>query len=443
MEVLRMKRPRFPLSVITALFLVFMQTSLSAAAVPDSADSGFVIQNGVLIDYTGSGGEITVPAGVREIKEYAFQGYETKLTGVTLPEGLTTLDFGAFVNCTALKYVTLPATITEIRSGTFQGCTGLQSVSLPEGLTSIARYAFSGCTGLTSVRIPSSVTEIYWHAFENCAALQAVTLPAGLKAIGESAFAGSGLTSVSIPDSVTGIDKYAFANCKQLSQVSVAEGLYDPTVFAGTPWQDGSPQSAGAQAGSEDFPVRRSYDDRFTDLSEDDWYYQNVTLLYELGLMDGKTSNRYDPQGTLTVAEAIKLTAVINSQYRYRTTNFPKTDSWYQAYVDYIFDHVVSERLAYWGPRLGYDRPVTREVFAYLMYDALPGEDIERLLPPINDIPEGSLTGSPNIYALLRAGVCIGYPDGSFHPEESITRAEAAAIVTRLIVPEQRIKLAN
>ena len=45
---------------------------------------GFQIQNGVLTKYTGPGGDVTIPEGVKEISGYAFYGC-ANLTSVTDP----------------------------------------------------------------------------------------------------------------------------------------------------------------------------------------------------------------------------------------------------------------------------------------------------------------------------------------------------------------------
>lgn len=47
----------------------------------------FVIEDGVLTEYTGSGGDVTIPAGVTKIGWGAFSGC-TGLTSVTIPESI-------------------------------------------------------------------------------------------------------------------------------------------------------------------------------------------------------------------------------------------------------------------------------------------------------------------------------------------------------------------
>ena len=64
-----------------------------------SGNQDFVIENGVLRDYKGPGGDVTIPEGVTEIERWAFDGC-TGLTSVTIPEGVTEIGYSAFYGCT-------------------------------------------------------------------------------------------------------------------------------------------------------------------------------------------------------------------------------------------------------------------------------------------------------------------------------------------------------
>ncbi|EMB33660.1 hypothetical protein HMPREF9726_01040, partial [Treponema denticola H-22] len=53
--------------------------------------------------------------------------------------------------CSSLTSISLPAGITKINYGTFEDCSSLESISLTEGITEIGSNAFYNCSGLNSV----------------------------------------------------------------------------------------------------------------------------------------------------------------------------------------------------------------------------------------------------------------------------------------------------
>jgi len=148
------------------------------------------------------------------------------LVGIIMPNTVTNIGSGAFINCINLKNVTIPGSVEVIGSNAFTGCASLTSVIIPDSVTTINGGAFSHCTSLTSINIPNNVTIIGMMAFQGCENLKYINIPSGVTAIGEYTFAGcSKLENIIIPSGVTSIDKNAFAGCQSLKNITIPNGV--------------------------------------------------------------------------------------------------------------------------------------------------------------------------------------------------------------------------
>ena len=222
-------------------------------------------------------GEVVIPATyeglpVKVIANNAFLQCSS-MTGITIPNSVTTIGIYAFYSCRSLTSITIPDSVTSILGGAFSCCTGLTSITvspdnsalksldgvlytkdgktlvsypgaksgayvIPDSVTSIGGYAFSGCNGLTSITIPDGVTSISVYAFSNCSSLTSITvspdnsayksLDGVLYTINGStliAYAGGKSGAYVIPDSVTSIFEGAFYNCTGLTSVTIPDSV--------------------------------------------------------------------------------------------------------------------------------------------------------------------------------------------------------------------------
>ena len=103
---------------------------------------------------------------------HAFAG---QIVSVSLPEGLTSISWNAFLDCSALASVTIPEGVISLGASCFEGCSSLGSVTIPEGVERICSSAFAACKSLTELSVPSGVTHVDSRAFAACDALRAVT----------------------------------------------------------------------------------------------------------------------------------------------------------------------------------------------------------------------------------------------------------------------------
>lgn len=63
---------------------------------------------------------------VTSIDQYAFEN--SKISSITIPEGVLYIYTGAFMNCKNLKSITLGSGVTKISSKAFNGCSSLESI---------------------------------------------------------------------------------------------------------------------------------------------------------------------------------------------------------------------------------------------------------------------------------------------------------------------------
>jgi len=209
--------------------------------------------------------------------------------------------------------------------------------------------------------------------------------------------------------------------------VSIAISMFSSVSFAYT------------IVGLNNFRKEQTYDSTFTDIQKTDWYYDNVVSSYEYSIMTGKEAGVFDPKGNITIAEAITVAVRINSIYQYELPPLFELveGEWYTPYVVYALDSgiIASEYV-------DYNAPATRAEFAKILANSMDSVEFTE----INYVDDGAIPDVPidsdcaeSVYLLYRAGIIAGSDEtGTFYPDSTITRAEAAAIITRMIDPSLR-----
>jgi hypothetical protein len=150
-------------------------------------ENPLVIVNGLLIDAATCSGNVVIPDSVTSIEIGAFSNC-TNLTGITIPNSVKSIGEIAFYYCTNLKSVSISDSVTDIGGSAFASCESLTSITIPKGITGIKAGTFSDCTSLKSITIPSNITYIESSAFFNCPKIKSVTIPKTVKKIGDEAF---------------------------------------------------------------------------------------------------------------------------------------------------------------------------------------------------------------------------------------------------------------
>lgn len=124
---------------------------------------GISVQNITAGEYTysQSNGQITITK---------YNGTEEVINIPAEIDGIPVTRIGtrAFQNCTTVKKLTIPEGITVLNTGAFSGCENLEELYYNCTLTSIGTTPFLNCTALKTIYIGESVSSFARNAENNC-----------------------------------------------------------------------------------------------------------------------------------------------------------------------------------------------------------------------------------------------------------------------------------
>ena len=180
----------------------------------------------------------------------------------------------------------------------------------------------------------------------------------------------------------------------------------------------------------EDFP--------FYDVDSNDWFYEPVKSAWQNDLIDGVTARYFKPERSLTVAQAIKLAAALHQKQSVGFVTLQNGGThWYDNYVNYAVANGLIEAAYQSKSAEDMNKAVTRAEFVHILSKLLNAGTINTV-NSIPDVKSGDAYAD-EIFAFYRAGILTGSDRlGTFHPESSLKRSEAAAILVRLYDATQR-----
>ena len=100
-----------------------------------SNSSDFEIENGILKEYIGEGGEVVIPEYVTKIGAYAFSR-KYKVKKVVFNDSLQEIDRYAFEHC-SFDMIKLPAGLLKIGRGAFEYCVNIKEIVIPPRIEKI------------------------------------------------------------------------------------------------------------------------------------------------------------------------------------------------------------------------------------------------------------------------------------------------------------------
>jgi hypothetical protein len=171
----------------------------------------------------------------------------------------------------------------------------------------------------------------------------------------------------------------------------------------------------------------------YTDVSDKDWFRADLSHISadSRDILKGYPDGTFKPGNPLQVDQFIKCLVVAAGHDILQE----KEGYWAKNHIDKAIE------LGYvkFGDFDDYRRKVTREEMATLVSRAI--EDLETTSYTKTKEIEGALMDSfmvegkhkENVLKVYELGIITGYPDGTFKPEVTLTRAEGIAVIRRII----------
>ena len=168
----------------------------------------------------------------------------------------------------------------------------------------------------------------------------------------------------------------------------------------------------------------------FSDIDPDDWFYDNVMDAANNGYVSGMGDGTFNPMGATTRAQ---FASMIANALGYEAdpnveSHFPDVadDHWAKAAINYCYENEII--LGYNDGTFQPDKTITRQEAASILKNAFKLTGTTDELFPDDSAIAG--WAKENVYAVKASGLMKGDAGtGNFRPTSTIIRAEAASIL--------------
>lgn len=172
----------------------------------------------------------------------------------------------------------------------------------------------------------------------------------------------------------------------------------------------------------------------FTDVSMGSWFYDNVKYCYDNGLMIGADANSFAPEGAVSRGQVVTVLYRLAGSPSVTGQKCPLTDvdsSWCRDAI--IWGYNAGIVMGYDDNTFRPDESVTREQLAAFVYRyANDGSAASGKTSAFTDADYISDYAVPAMNWCISKGVIIGMGDGTLYPQGCSTRAQFAAMISRL-----------
>ncbi len=171
-------------------------------------------------------------------------------------------------------------------------------------------------------------------------------------------------------------------------------------------------------------------DSPFTDIESVSWANESIGILYNRGIISGKSATEFFPNDNITRAEFTKL--VVASFFGTpdgNNTKFSDVSGWSLPYVAFASDNGIVNGVT--DSLFSPDGDISREQAATILSRALNKKGYEGISQTKTFSDDSSISqwAKEAVYTLAGAGVVSGKGNNMFCPKDNLTRAEAAKII--------------
>ncbi len=173
----------------------------------------------------------------------------------------------------------------------------------------------------------------------------------------------------------------------------------------------------------------------FSDVTEGKWFYDSVMKMTEQEIFKGYPDGSFRPDNAVAYSEFIKMFVVTVTG---EDVGNSTSGHWAKNYYDKGIELGLYTEYDIKESDLGDDIP--RKLMAFIVSNHFYGTKIENY----NLIEESIIDlekGKPYQHEIIKSygmGILTGYEDGSFQPEGTLTRAESATVINRILNENER-----
>lgn len=177
------------------------------------------------------------------------------------------------------------------------------------------------------------------------------------------------------------------------------------------------------------------YGAEYTDVKSNHWAYEAVKAMSEQSIIKGYPNGSFQPNNTITYGEFIKMALIAGTG---ADAGNAASGHWASNYYN------IALSLNYFTvsdiPKAFLGRQIPRGDMALIISSILGDKDIENydeIQTEIQDVTYQT-EHEYDIIKAYAAGILAGYTDHTFRPDKTLSRAEAASVIHRLVDESKR-----